>query len=348
MGKVRLSALGVALAAAVAANAACWRINPDPKAKAQFLSVAEAMQDINVYDGDTLLLDPGSHGNITLNRENITVIGSGYLLDKNTDWTETQTAVMEYVTLSKGSTLEGCTVARLTVSIDNTVRRCKVAELKTTGQYEYPKNNTIEGCLITSAVSGGPNAIIRNNIVSAGVYTVCLSAGDNSLIENNTVIKSLSVGYGQEYAAVSATNSTIRNNIVINTQSGFDGNNVPYSAKNCIDFNPANNNVICNNVLSIPQRYADTNYTNNHFVGASVTDTFVNEGSDDAKFMLLDSSAAKGAATHGGDCGAFGGVTPYVLSGIPRGLPHITEALVPARPTDGKIVVKLKIEAQND
>lgn len=346
MGKVRLSALGVALAAAVAANAACWRINPDPKAKAQFLNVAEAMQDINVLDGDTLLLEPGKHDNFTLNRENITVIGSGYLLDKNTGWTETKTTVMGYATLSKGSTIEGCTVSHLTISDDNTVRRCKLGDLYTTGQ--YPKNNLVEGCLISSAVSAGLNAIIRNNIVLSGIYYACVNANDNSLIENNTIIRPLSVGYGKEYAAVSATNSTIRNNIVINTQSGFDDNNIPYSAKNCIDFNPANNNVICNNVLSIPQRYADSNYTNNLFVGASMADTFVNEGSDDAKYMLLDSSAAKGAATHGGDCGAFGGVTPYVLSGIPRGLPHITEALVPARPTDGKIVVKLKIEAQND
>ena len=103
-----------------------------------------------------------------------------------------------------------------------------------------------------------------------------------------------------------------------------------------------------NNVFSTPERFKNDGYPNNYYVGATVENTFVNEGSDDAKWQLLDSSAAKGAATHGGDCGAFGGATPYVLSGIPMFLPHITEALVPAKPTDGKITVKLKIENQNE
>ncbi len=111
--------------------------------------------------------------------------------------------------------------------------------------------------------------------------------------------------------------------------------------------------MIQNNVYSVAERYVNTSdlfkgYPNNYYVGATVENTFVNEGSDDAKWQLLDSSAAKGAATHGGDCGAFGGATPYVLSGIPMFLPHITEALVPAKPTDGKITVKLKIENQNE
>ena len=144
--------------------------------------------------------------------------------------------------------------------------------------------------------------------------------------------------------------STIRNNILINTREGFDGNQVPNSCR--IYYNCANN-VIQNNVLSVAERYIDTNdmfkgYPNNYYVGATVENTFVNEGSDDGKWQLLDTSAAKGAATHGGDCGAFGGATPYVLSGIPMFLPHITEALVPAKPTDGKITVKLKIENQNE
>ncbi|MDE6287905.1 MAG: hypothetical protein K2M00_03865 [Muribaculaceae bacterium] len=108
------------------------------------------------------------------------------------------------------------------------------------------------------------------------------------------------------------------------------------------------NNVIQNNVFSTPAKYANEQYPGNYYVGATIENTFVNEGSEDAKWQLLETSAAKNAATHGGDCGAFGGPTPYVLSGIPQFLPHITEALIPAKPTDGKITVKLKIENQNE
>ena len=140
-------------------------------------------------------------------------------------------------------------------------------------------------------------------------------------------------------------NATIKNNIIINTSQGFDSDQIPYAAAT-VSF--TDNNIIQNNVFSTPERYANTDYPSNFYVGATIENTFVNEGSEDAKWQLLTTSAAKGAATHGGDCGAFGGPTPYVLSGIPQFLPHITEALIPAKPTEGKITVKLKIANQNE
>ena len=39
--------------------------------------------------------------------------------------------------------------------------------------------------------------------------------------------------------------------------------------------------------------------------------------SDDAKWKLKAGSPAIGAGVSGVDCGVFGGVTPYVLSGVP-------------------------------
>lgn len=336
-----------ALVGAAAANATCWRINPSPFAKAQFQTVAEAMADINVLPGDTLLLDPGQYNGIDLKRDNMTIIGTGYLLDMNTKWSETQVSIATSVYLTAGSKIEGvrCTGSIIASAKNCVISRCYSNSIKS--QNTGVESTLVEGCLANS-ISVESNGIARNNIIISDSYNACLKA-NNGIIENNTVIRPNSTGYGSaEYAAISANNSTIRNNIIINTQAGFDSNNVPYSAKNCIDFSPSQNNVIINNILSIPARYADTNYTNNYFVGATMENTFVNTGSTDSKYVLLDSSAAKGAATHGGDCGAFGGATPYVLSGIPMFLPHITEALVPAKPTDGKITVKLKIENQNE
>lgn len=83
--KKQLTLLAACVLAGVAgAYATCWRINPSPFAKAQFKTVAEAMADINVVSGDTLLLDPGSYGDFNVtSRDNITIIGTGYFLDKN-------------------------------------------------------------------------------------------------------------------------------------------------------------------------------------------------------------------------------------------------------------------------
>lgn len=336
--KKLLSTLTAAAITAAAANATSWRINPSPHAGAQFLTVADAMNDINVLPGDTLLLDAGKHGEVRLNRDNITVIGTGYYLDKNKQWAESQATIVGYVTLQKGCKIEGCDAASITLSGENsTASRCKATYVNTNGS---APNSIIEDCIMSSMEVSAKNCIIRNNIITT--YAVC--SGEGTLFENNTVVGTGRSGYG-DFILNIFNNSTIRNNILINTRPGFDSNQTPLSTK--IFYN-CTNCVIQNNLLSTPERFADQSYPNNLYAGATVENTFVNEGSDDGKWQLLDSSSAKGAATHGGDCGAFGGATPYVLSGIPMFLPHITEALVPARPTDGKITVKLKIENQNE
>ena len=329
----------------MAANATCWRVNPSPFAKAKFKTVEEAMNDINVLAGDTLLLDPGKHGSVDVrSRNNITIIGAGYFLDKNKTWAESQSTIVGDVTLGAGSKIEGCDANYITSYEGGaTISRCRTNHINLRGIYET-SNNIVERC-ITHSIEYGNNNVIRNNIVFQNIRSQ-----DGSIIENN-IVAGDPTGSTNSYLIYAVKNSTIRNNIIINSRTGFDSNQIPNACKiyaaNCT------NNVIQNNVLSVAERYIDSSdmfkgYPNNYYVGATIEDTFVNTGSDDAKWQLLETSVAKGAATHGGDCGAFGGPTPYVLSGIPMFLPHITEALVPAKPTDGKITVKLKIENQNE
>lgn len=333
--------LVVALLGAAAVNATTWRINPSPYAKAQFKTVADAMNDINVLSGDTLLLDAGTHDRVDVSaRKNMTIIGTGYFLDKNTDWAETQATIISSVTLSEGSDIEGCDVGSLISGKQSHVSRCKVHSLNGAAE------SLIERCYIDYEMRVSKNSIVRNCIIQPFYSSYpCVRGSDGVIFENNVVYRSYADANIYEGTMSGFTNSTIRNNILINAVAGFDNNQKPYST---YIFYACSNNVVQNNVFSTPATYADATMPHNHFVGATMENTFVNEGSDDAKWQLLPSSAAKGAATHGGDCGAFGGATPYVLSGIPMLLPHITEALVPAKPTDGKITVKLKIQSQNE
>lgn len=339
----------LALASTTMANATSWRINPNPNAKADFQNVAQAMQDDRVQPGDTLLLDAGDHGNANITIENITIIGPGYLLDQNTDWQETQTAKLSSVSLAEGCKIEGVEAIQIQPLGHNCViSRCKAQRIGHDGSTSHISNTTIENCLAGCYIQTGPYGTIRNNIIvkTERSYFI-LGGGTGSVIENNTLV----YDFGQASVTrpgIVATNSTIRNNVVLNTRPGVNPDGIPYSSLDIMDFSSANNNVIVNNVFSIAAEYADTNYSNNYYVGATPEDTFVGEGSDDGKYALLESSAAKNGATHGGDCGAFGGATPYILSGLPKSLPHITHAAVPAKPTDGKIQVQLKIETQND
>lgn len=336
--KKTLLFLVIALLGIATAPATCWRINPSPYAGAQFKTVDEAMNDINVLPGDTLLLDPGKHGNFTITRKGITVIGSGYLLDKNKEWAESQASIIEVINLNgENCKVEGCDV---TAYLYLYGKGCVASRCKVNSIYATNDNCIISQCFVTGGMNQANNTIARNNIIIG-----TSSGASGCIFENNSIVWHGDSYYGYYWPVANFSNSTIRNNIILCTRLGFDDNQIPYSTW---IFSNCSNNVVQNNVLSTPEKYADSTIPHNLFVGATIENTFVNEGSEDAKWQLLDNSAAKGAATHGGDCGAFGGPTPYVLSGIPQFLPHITEALVPAKPTDGKITVKLKIANQNE
>ncbi|MCK4754754.1 MAG: right-handed parallel beta-helix repeat-containing protein, partial [Calditrichia bacterium] len=60
---------------------------------------------------------------------------------------------------------------------------------------------------------------------------------------------------------------------------------------------------------------------------------------------LKNGSPAIGAGSGGTDCGAFGGLSPYILSGIPN-LPHIYEADVPASASsESGLQVTIKVKS---
>ena len=70
----------------------------------------------------------------------------------------------------------------------------------------------------------------------------------------------------------------------------------------------------------------------------------VSGGTEDSKWRLSPDSPARGAGSGGTDIGAFGGVAPYVLSGVP-GMPRITRLSVPATATSSSGLL-IEVEAQ--
>ena len=60
---------------------------------------------------------------------------------------------------------------------------------------------------------------------------------------------------------------------------------------------------------------------------------FAQGSSPDGQFQLSASSPARGVGRNGGDLGAFGGVNPYRLSGLPS-IPRITNLTIDAVATD--------------
>ena len=329
-----------------------WRINSSTEAKADFTSLSDALKSLEVFNGDTLYLDAGCFvSGCTINKS-VTIIGTGF----NLAGSPVKEAVI-------GSTLsietsdvkvEGCVingdVELITKIADVTFERCRIL-----GTATKSSGSNIEGpfkflsCFLGGGISQyntGSNFVISNNIIRGQ-----LSNLNSATITNNVIVYD-GRDSKTDYALVEITNSSISNNIIINTNTKYSVNTdqtVFYYKNNTIqDTNPASNNSIVRNVLSTAVEYAFPNYPDNKFIGATLEDVFVMEGGIDAMYELKEGSPALGYGTNGYDCGIFSGPYPFVLSGRPRLVPYIYEATIPNQSTDGKLNITLKIKSQNE
>lgn len=314
-----------------------WRINSDATKKPHFTSINAAMDSVSA--GDTLYLDPGT--NITAEQtisKQVTVIGPGYFLE-----TIQPATISNYLFIRAPYTkLEGVTFTR-NVRIDAhhvTIERCHVATWIDGHIGTYNRQYaTIRQCYITQQIwGGGPSEAnsslwtIENNIIISkdrGICNLCNATVRNNYIRTNG-------NSASSYGVIYYSNNDIYNNIFINISNS---NDVYYYANYDIS-----SGKISNNVCS-----ATNYYTEGNRVGyTSESELFTLEGSNENRYRLKDDSPAKGFATDGGDCGPFGGMYPYVLSGFPLGMPHFESSNVPTRPQDGQLRVTQKVVLQGE
>lgn len=341
MALVMLFAMNVS-----AVQAKTWRINNDPAAKADFLSINDAMASLDVYAGDVLYLDPACRLPEQTITKGVTVIGTGYNL------TDSEEAMVEGIKISADNIkLTGINIAG---SISPTggdhsnliVERCKVRGFEAYGRNTSIKNASFIGCyFIGNVVANGYSIILRNSIVLGRVNSI-----KNGIISNNVIIHDTGIGTS-DFVLLGISNSTISNNIILNTttHATTSDNAVTKYYNNTIqntavtDYNSINNNVLSNDAA---HTWAD--FPTNKFIGAKVEDVFVNEGNQEEKYRLKEGSPALGYGTNGVDCGAFDGLYPYVVNGRPQFVPYIYDAQIPNTPTDGKLNIILKIKSQNE
>ncbi len=219
----------------------------------------------------------------------------------------------------------------ITVQASNTIiERCKTYGISLeSGSY----NTTIRQCFIQGATVGGSSAsqhTIENCIIiDDGDFA--LSALKRSTIRNNTFCTYYN-NSSQKYAYVrSLSECVITNNIFLNTKNS---EGVFYSCSNCT----VKNNVLC---------CTGSSYETENITGVTTkAELFTLTGENDRAFQLKDDSPAKGYATDGGDCGAYGGRYPYVPSGYPLGIPHFNSSVVGTRPQSGQVSVTQEVTIQ--
>ncbi|UOQ69175.1 hypothetical protein [Hymenobacter volaticus] len=271
-------------------------------------------------NGDIIYLEPTSitYGDLTCTKV-VTIIGTGYFLAQNPglqlDLREALLSNVFFNTGSAGSRITGCHLLASYLAINASNVIVERNQLSVTTYVGYTPttgaNNSINNILIrhnycdnglvlypggTSTVS---NTIISNNIVIGSITTSGSYTGLNNILITNNVIGNAA---GNNGATLQVDNSVIKNNILTFTSasSNFTPRNNAYSyniSANAV-FGTANGN---------QQNVAPTAL----FVGGTASN-------DGAYQLRAGTNPARGTGENGIDIGAYGGLTPYRLSGIPN------------------------------
>ena len=380
MKKILLIAVAVLSTAAV--NAKVWRVNPNEAAIPDFLSVTDATAAKKVNAGDTLYIEAGTYaGDQRITKSQLTLIGPGWEIPTN--FGSTSTIATAYFTgdlnvAADTITLVGLKMAYISLRYqdirDLTIERCMIGRITSENlNYERTiKNITIRNNFFNSNLYGnnGPvlsfrstgyilNVSVENNLFvnyseasEAWDYATMIiiqastPTNTSAQIAHNTII--CKMGYTGHRDVIEAAQTVIRDNIIINTTTYGDYNNLYLQT-----YDPISTCEFYNNVLSIPAENAPDDLKEhfaNNFYGATLSNTFTQtilNNAEETYFMLKEGSVAAGKAYMGEDCGAFAGSWPFIVNGRPKGLPYIYDVLAPNYPTDNQMNISFKVKANN-
>jgi hypothetical protein len=296
------------------ANATLRRVNNNPGiVLPAFGYTSFSAAQTAASNGDTIYIEPSniSYGSMSMSKS-LTIVGPGYLLDQNTGTpADKRSAVFTDCTInagSNGSVLtgltfhNGITYGNITIFSSNniTISRCIFQSFSLTvniSNYSISQNVIVNN--LTTGNNGLSSSLISNNIILGN-----LSSVTSGIVKNNLI-------YG---VPVIDDNVNYYNNI-------FIGNNTSTDLLNSV--------VAYNNVCVFCTGTANNNnfYTNAYSTIFNATEPRILDDLEDARFQLPSTSPAKGKGVGGVDCGPFGGINPYVLSGIPP-YPSITAITV--------------------
>ena len=324
---------------AMNANAKKWRVNNTPGIVADFTTPDVAVSSLLVLAGDTIYIEGSQIGYSDRDLwiyKPLVIQGTGFFLNENP---KTQNFKLPAI-------------------------------IRTIGVYPGASGTIISGLIINGYIQiSESNITIKNNYV-AGRNVNDYIIGDIHVDDNlNNIIISKNINPNCRFSiGENVTNIVITNNYFHN----WDANWRPLLTSGSYNSGIINNNIFVGGTIQ-------TNfivYSNNIFISCNISDTttnvFMNNlcdgvflpvlslgnirnvnmaevfvgatgNSTDGQWQLKTGSPAIGAATDGGDCGMFGGVDPYQLSGISG--PSIYSIIMPnaGTPANGiNVTVKAK------
>jgi hypothetical protein len=308
-----------------------WRVNNNTSVTADFTTAQLANDNVNVFDGDTIHLEPSttSYGSLSPTKR-LTWISTG-----------------AFSTLYPNEQFSPNVGRISSVSITNNGAENSVFHVYCESVfYIYESGVRIERCYVESAIIIATNSRTPNNVVVINSYCnsyLGIGNGNNHVITNNIFASYLSVG--------SSTTLAIITHNVFNATSGT-ANNV-YNA------------IVENNIFNkASSAYTFTNSTvqynmagaaavlptgNNNQNSVAMNTVFVNaNGTTDASFVLRAGSPAigVGSGTPAVNLGAFGGASPFKL-GLQPAIPAIYKIQAPAAPSGNTLNVTFSTKSNN-
>lgn len=295
--------------------------------------------------GDIIYVEPTgiSAGGLACSKT-LTIVGNGYFLSLNPNTPASKSSsIIDGVTFQAGS--ENSIITGMDISGGGsnvrspnvTITRCRIGTINLHhehiggGVYSIPNNLTVSKCLLTANISYGSapdglNVVATGHIISNNIFSIGGGHGIdgllNTIIVNNTFLSTLGGTGGGPIDGIiyNVANTSITNNI-FDFRSAHANANV-FSTSNAAIYT---SNTLSNNI-SLAQSGLPVG--NGNVNGASETTTFQVENpwlldtfgrgyfDKDATYQLAVNSPAKAIGTGGTDAGAFGGASPYVLSGL--------------------------------
>jgi hypothetical protein len=330
------------------ANATSWRVNNNPAINADFSTFQEAHDAAST--GDTIYVEgtgfDNHYGEVVISKKLI-VIGPGYfLLDNDSTQANHIVARFQGITINPGA--EGTEIYGLqlhwggsgyrgiVINASNiTIARNYFSDDRSKIYFgNYAINNIAilqnfawEISAVINYTGTAHNILIANNFIRASISNVA-----SGVIVNNVIRYSISASYSQ-----------IKNNILYGSSGEYPLAGSYTSTENYVAYNLVSGSL---------GAYPPSPYGPGNVANVDMTTVFVNfPGTSnpgvDNNWLLNPTGPAAGAGENGIDCGIFGGVTPYVLSGLAP-IPRIYEADVPISGSAATgLPVTIKVKSQN-
>lgn len=319
-------------------------VDNNPGSVAMFRDFATAYAAAK--DGDTILFAgsdaPYSLGGIVITRR-LHLVGTGYLLSENgIPGLSPKSAVIHEPTgrltfgsvsnpqfateiSGEGSTITGLHLGSpLVTSVSITLDRCRTLGVE--DNMDFPGRITVRRCLMTGVLRlRQPGSRVQNSFLG------------NSEFRAGTTIANCVIGIDQANGGMGSEEAVSFSNSILLSSSGAAPTPTQFAGQNKASFT---------HCMAIGGSFLPPGAGNINGIPFR-GDAFLAAGSPevDAYWQLKPGSPALGAGFNGVDMGAFGGSTPYILSGVPS-RPRLTRFVVPAAVTSTS-GLRFEVDAQS-